>query len=313
MSEVEPQVPDGEGRSRRFGWWVWILVALALGGAGVGSYGGGGGFSPTSATASASKLPSSSAAGSGAKGGVPPTPTITSEPSNPTTATTATFKYSDTLPAVTFECSLDGSKYNGCGHLVSVPSAGSITYTSLHPDVLPHCFSVEAVLAVLTSTPANYCWTIDALPFIINGSLSSPLRPGTSQSVDLSIMNPNAQSITIPAQSPPTNNVSVVISLDTSSVTYVSASPSQKATWAGCDPSVNFALTQGLLLPITIPGGATVSLSDHTTEYTHGMPQADWPVVTMYDGGLGPTSHTKQDSCEKLPLHFAWSATGSGT
>ena len=45
---------------------------------------------------------------------VPPTPTITSEPSNPTTATSASFKYSDTLAGVSFLCSFNGASFSSC-------------------------------------------------------------------------------------------------------------------------------------------------------------------------------------------------------
>ena len=76
---------------------------------------------------------------------VPPTPTITSEPASSTTSTTATFKYSDTLAGVSFECSLDSSSFSSC------PSSG-ITYTLSSGG--SHTFSVEAQVGSNTPSAA---------------------------------------------------------------------------------------------------------------------------------------------------------------
>ena len=46
--------------------------------------------------------------------GLPPAPTIASGPANPTTATTATFAFTDTEAGVTFLCSLDSAAYAAC-------------------------------------------------------------------------------------------------------------------------------------------------------------------------------------------------------
>ena len=45
---------------------------------------------------------------------VPPKPVITSTPANPTNQTSASFGFSDTQPAVSFQCQLDGSGFSAC-------------------------------------------------------------------------------------------------------------------------------------------------------------------------------------------------------
>ena len=85
-----------------------------------------------------------------------PTPTIASQPANPTASTSATFTYLDTQAGATFECSRDGAKYTTC------PSSGT-TYTGLAQGT--HTFAVEAQLgAGPLSTPATDTWQIDTSP-----------------------------------------------------------------------------------------------------------------------------------------------------
>ncbi len=103
---------------------------------------------------------------------VPPTPTITStsEPTNPTTATSASFKYSDTLLGVTFECSLDSSSYSTC-------ASSGITYTLSSSG--SHTFSVKAQSGSATSAAAIYTWTVKTpAPSIV----SEPANPVASSS-----------------------------------------------------------------------------------------------------------------------------------
>jgi hypothetical protein len=136
------------------------------------------------------------------------------------------------------------------------------------------------------STPADFT-LLDGENFTINGSISTPLYPGTGQPVDLSITNPNPEPITVTAGS-----VSVVISLGPGAST---------TAIAGCSPTVNFAMTQGLTVPVTIGAGVTESLSDRS------VPTSDWPVISMIE------THVNQDACEGAPLSFTWGATGSGS
>ncbi|MGO9855019.1 MAG: beta strand repeat-containing protein [Acidimicrobiales bacterium] len=102
---------------------------------------------------------------------VPPTPTITSEPSNPTTATSASFKYSDTLAGVSFLCSFNGASFSSCassGVTETVTTGGS------------NSFAVEAQVGSNTpSAAASYAWTVTTPTPTIN---SKPANPTNSTS-----------------------------------------------------------------------------------------------------------------------------------
>jgi len=103
----------------------------------------------------------------------PPAPTITQKPTNPTTATTATFQFTDSESGVTFQCKLDGGAYSPC--------TSPKTYTGL--SVATHTFSVVAVdSANNTSAPASYTWTVQGagVPFTITARpprRCTPARP----------------------------------------------------------------------------------------------------------------------------------------
>ena len=82
-----------------------------------------------------------------------PAPVINSEPANPTTATTATFTFSDSQSGVTFLCSLDNAAYAAC--------VSGVSYASL--AIGAHTFGVEATAgAGNISTATTYSWTINA-------------------------------------------------------------------------------------------------------------------------------------------------------
>jgi hypothetical protein len=83
----------------------------------------------------------------------PPAPAISSGPANPTTATNATFTFTDGEAGVTFRCRLDGGGYSGC--------ASPAVYSGL--TLIPHVFSVRAVdTAGNIGAPASLGWTVVA-------------------------------------------------------------------------------------------------------------------------------------------------------
>jgi hypothetical protein len=83
----------------------------------------------------------------------PPAPAISSGPANPTTATDATFGFTDGEAGVTFRCQLDGGGYSSC--------ASPAAYSGL--TVIPHVFSVRAVdTAGNIGPPASIGWTVVA-------------------------------------------------------------------------------------------------------------------------------------------------------
>jgi hypothetical protein len=97
--------------------------------------------------------------------------------------------------------------------------------------------------------------------------------------MDVSIYNPNPEAINIPS-----SGITVTIS----------GAP------ALC-PSGSFAMTKGLTAGVSVPAGATMSLSDL------GVSSSDWPIISMIDIG------TNQDACAGATLTLTWAGTGSGS
>lgn len=82
----------------------------------------------------------------------PPTPTIASAPANSTSATSASFGFTDSEAGVSFECRLNEGSYSVC---VSPKS-----YSELADG--PHTFDVRAVDAAGNhSAAASHTWTVD--------------------------------------------------------------------------------------------------------------------------------------------------------
>lgn len=82
----------------------------------------------------------------------PPTPTITSNPPNPSDSSDATFGFTDTDPSVLFQCQLDDGAYELC--------TSPQPYTGLGDG--EHTFNVKATdqSATYESGVATYTWTI---------------------------------------------------------------------------------------------------------------------------------------------------------
>lgn len=86
--------------------------------------------------------------------GTPPETTITANPANPTTSTSASFSFTSSEANSTFECKLDAGSYGSC----TSPKA----YSGL--AVGTHTFSVRATdqAGNPDPTPATYTWTIQS-------------------------------------------------------------------------------------------------------------------------------------------------------
>ncbi len=101
---------------------------------------------------------------------VPPPPTFTSKPPNPSPSLHASFRYTDAQRGVGFLCKLDGAAYRSCGN--------SRDFDGLSQG--SHTFFVEARdRAGNTSTPASYTWLVDTLP-PPTPSFVPPLPPNPS-------------------------------------------------------------------------------------------------------------------------------------
>jgi large repetitive protein len=85
---------------------------------------------------------------------LPPMPVILTDPVNPTTATTATFTFSDTQTPVTFVCSIDSLPFSACDSPAAYPTLSGG----------PHVFQVKAKdFAGNLSLAAVYNWTVSSV------------------------------------------------------------------------------------------------------------------------------------------------------
>jgi hypothetical protein len=222
---------------------------------------------------------------------VPPAATvITSGPASPSSNSSPEFQFADTSwPGVTFTCWLDSGTHMACTGDTDRDGNPAVEGEWQFQNLAPgsHCFSVYATDEAGNAGPTTKsCWTIGSgtQNFRVGGSLTSPLYPGTGQSLNATFANPGSSPITIPAGGFPA-----------SSITITSNTP-------GCASS-NFAVTQGLTTAVTIPAGALTPESLSAL----GVPQADWPVITMIE------TNTNQDACRGATLTLTYSgieATG---
>jgi hypothetical protein len=100
-------------------------------------------------------------------GNPPPAPTISSNPANPTTSTSATFVFSDAEANVTLLCQLDGGGFSTC--------TSPKSYSGLADG--SHTFDVKARDSISNeSAPTSYTWTVDTTPPITT-LFSTPSNP----------------------------------------------------------------------------------------------------------------------------------------
>jgi hypothetical protein len=214
----------------------------------------------------------------------PAAPVITSGPANPSTTTSPEFQFTNTSwPNVTFTCWLDSGTHMACtGDTDGDGNAaveGERQFQGLAPG--PHCFSVYATDEAGNVGPTTKsCWTTSGgtQNFGVGGVLTSPLYPGTSQSLNLTFTNPNSSPITIPNGGISASNIAIT------------------SNTPGC-ASTNFAVTQGLTTAVTVPAGQLTPESLSAL----GVPEADWPVIKMIE------TNTNQDACQGASLTLTYS------
>jgi hypothetical protein len=131
-----------------------------------------------------------------------------------------------------------------------------------------------------TLTPADFS-LLNGMNFSISGNTSTAFVPGMTQSVDLSITNPNPSSDELTVGS---SSLSLVVTPDVGH--------------SGCQSSW-FTLNPGSW-SVTVQGGTTKSLTDLL------VATGNLPTVTMTD------TNTDQDACEGANLSLHWSANGNG-
>jgi len=133
--------------------------------------------------------------------------------------------------------------------------------------------AVAVLVGVLMHSPA----------FSVTGDLATPLRPGATVPLDLTIANPHTYSITV---------TSVKITVD--SVTEAGTSEP-----SSCDVS-NFSVIQSsAITPRVVAAGKTVTLAGLD------ISAAEWPQVHMLK------SKDAQDACKQVAVSLGYHATGN--
>jgi len=139
-------------------------------------------------------------------------------------------------------------------------------------------YTVTATAGALTAADFSL---LNGMNFSITGNTSTAFTPGMTQSVDLSITNPNPSSDELTLNS---SSLSLVVTPD--------------AGHSGCQASW-FTLNQGSW-SVSAQGGTTEALSDLS------VAPGNLPTVTMTD------TNTDQDACKGATLSLHWSANGNG-
>ena len=203
----------------------------------------------------------------------PPAPAITGHPVSPTTATQATFTFTDAQAGVSFQCQVDHSvaAWSACS------SPNSYTVPSSSADVT-YTFSVRALDGFgRMSGAASFSWTVQpaqtqGLAFTISGSAADLLYPGVWRALPLTLTNPNDAAITV-----------------TGLTVSVTSNP------PGCDAATNIELQQ-----------PAVSAAQPVVVPTHGsvvVPASLQPRIRLRD------LPTNQDACKNQTFVLTYSGS----
>lgn len=206
---------------------------------------------------------------------IAPDTTITSQPSNPSSSSFASFTFSGTdnvtpSGSLTFQCSMDGGAFSAC---TSPYTSGVLTDGS-------HTFRVQAVDAGgnVDGTPASYTWTVDTTsppaPVVLtpaNGSFTSDTTPTVT-----GIGEPGA-TITLYVDGAPnatgtadgSGNWSITVSSALSNGTHtVRARANDNVGNTSPDSNTNTFTVDGIAPDTTITSNPTNPSADTTPSFT---------------------------------------------
>jgi hypothetical protein len=124
-------------------------------------------------------------------------------------------------------------------------------------------------------------------PFTISGSLSGALAPGISRPLDLTLVNPNKEPISI------TNLTVTVQSVTRTAYAIAHNQPCTAGDYAVAQYSGAY--------PLTVPGSSSASLS------SLGVSPTAQPKVSMLNTAVN------QDGCKGATLALAYSGSGQGS
>jgi hypothetical protein len=199
---------------------------------------------------------------------------------NPVSGASVTFS----APALT---SASGTFSNSTNTITATTGTNGQLSENITANLLGGQYTVTATTPGATS-PADFT-LLNGENFTVNGSATSPLYPGSSQPINLSITNPNPENITV-------TSGSITLGVTTNK--------------SACVGSKNFTLSQNLLVNVVVPPG-TWSLST----LSPAIPPGDWPVLKMLDLQDSPpgSGNGNQDACENATLTLTWGAGATGS
>ncbi len=172
-----------------------------------------------------------------------------------------------------------GTFSNGTDTITATTGTNGQLSENFTANFIGGSYTVGATTPGATS-PADFS-LLNGMNFSISGNTSTPFYPGTTESVDLSISNPNPGSDELTVSS---SSLSLVVTPD-------AAHASCQASW--------FTLNPGSW-SVSVQGGTTEPLSDL------GVAMGNLPTVTMTD------VNSPQDACKGASLSLHWSANGNG-
>ena len=210
----------------------------------------------------------------------PPDTTITSNPPNPSTSTSATFVFTGTdnitpIGSLTFQCSLDGAAFSTC--------TSPITYTSLADGLRTFQVRARDQAGNVDLSPASYSWTIDTtLPDLqltkSDGNLSA--TPGSVLTYTLTYTNAG------------TKNATGVVLTETVPANTTFNAGASTAGWA-CTPNSNAGSTCTLSVGtlITNTSGSAAFAVTVANPVAAGVAQLNNTASVADDGthGADPT------------------------
>jgi hypothetical protein len=229
----------------------------------------------------------------------PPSPTITSTPTNPTNQTSASFTFTDSEAGVSFFCQLDGSGFGAC--------SSAATYSGLSQGT--HDFSVKAQDSVGNqSTVVSFSWTIQSTAPPSPTITSKPTSPTNQTSASFSFTDSQA-GVSFLCQIDGSAFIACVSPTSYAGLSQGSHTFSVKAQDSASNQSVATPFTWTIDTtpppPPTIASKPANPTNQTSASFTFTDSEAGVSFVCQLDGGaftacisptnysaLGPSSHT---------------------
>jgi hypothetical protein len=203
---------------------------------------------------------------------------LTNSANNPIPNTSVTFTAPASGASGTF-----ASPCSGRTCVVTTNASGLATAPTFAANNTSGGYTVTAT-APGAAAAANFA-LFDSMSFAISGNISTPLSPGSSQSMNLLVTNPNPAIMTIPA-----GGISLTIDTGNAACSAFGTAPA------------NFTFTS-VGAAVTVPANITTPVSLTSL----GVPTNKLPVLKMNNTAVN------QNACKHLNLTLRYTGSGSGS